>query len=120
MFAGAAYRSDNRIEFIIIGIFCSVMMMMIFGAVFGSRPLPHFLKFFLPMGQASLFAFTLGNILLNFTLTIAGKWHPLLYLSVFFGCVLFLTRTRERLPYYTVIHDVLNGGIKVDLERSTA
>jgi len=112
MFAGAGYRSDNRIEFIIIGIFCSVMMMMIFGAVFGSRPPPRLLKLFLPVGQASLFAFTLGNILLNFTLTIARQWPPAVYLSIFFCCVLFLTRTRERLPYYTLIHDMLNGGFK--------
>jgi len=116
-FAGPTYRVSNMAGYYIIGIFCSVVSITVFCFLIGFRSFPFSAKYLLPIGCSSLFSYTLGNVFLNLFGSFARQFHPLLFLFLFFSCVLFFTIIKRRLPFYGVISDILNFGHNKELQR---
>jgi hypothetical protein len=107
-FVGHTYRNSNMAGYYLVGLFFTVASIAIFCFVIGSRSVPVPLDYVFSVGYSSLFSYTLGNVLLNLFGSFARQFHLLVFLFVFFTCVVLLTAVKARLPFYGVLSEMLN------------
>ena len=117
-FVDFTYRTHNMAGYFVIGIFGSVVSIGVVCFLVGVRKLPRPIQALMPVGYASLFSYTLGNVLLNLFGSFAGRVPSLVFLIPFFAAVLVITSIRKRLLFYDVLNDILNFRFNKVLQRT--
>ncbi len=99
-FIDYTYRGANEPGYFLIGIGTSIVGLNACLVAFGSRPVPGFVAYLLPLGCSSLFAYTLGNVLLNLFGSLSGHVSAVVFLGAFFVAVIAATRAVTFMPAY--------------------
>ncbi len=107
MFADYTYRGNNMIGYYIIGGITSVLALTAFCYVIGTKPPPRLAAFFLSIGTSSLISYTCGNILLVLFGFMAAMVSPYVFITLFFVCVILITKYIDRAPMYGFFNHLL-------------
>ncbi|WP_423822303.1 OpgC domain-containing protein [Salinisphaera sp. SPP-AMP-43] len=111
-FSSAQYRHLNALNYYTIGIATSTLLLLATRGLQYAFDLAPKVSGLLPLGRASLLAYTAGNVFLNlftpYELSLPGS---IAFIVVFFVSVLAVATWTQKLPYYEHIRYVLNLGV---------